>query len=301
MSEPRLGASEFQRLLGQSRRTVFWALDEGSGPWELEPGEAPASGADWFFMVSFQRTGSSVAALILNRHTDVYCGQAHLILPLFMTVLHSRLLIAPDMWFSVRYLKKIPVTPTNVRELMDAWRRCVSDKRIFGDKGEMYHQYFGAACTGVFPDCKFVLTVRHPLDTLSSYIQQPWAAYMRADGNREAFLEGMRDRAREMLAGNAAWRNRAEVIEFERLYSEAEFRSTFSRVFTHLGADPTGYDWEGGWALCQHRLAFGRWERDREVLEFMDWLETRDDQLHRLLASGAYYLDDDLGEAPRSS
>ena len=298
MSEPALAMSEYQRLLEQSRRTVIWALD-GAGPWELEPGEAPAPGADWFFMVSFQRTGSTAAALVLNLHPDIYCGQEHLVLPLFMTLLHSKLLMSPDLWFSVRYSKKIPATAVNARALMDAWRSCVSDKRIFGDKGEMYHQHFGGACGAVFPGCKFVLTVRHPLDTLSSYIQQPWAAYMRGGDNRDNFLESLRLRAREMLTGNAAWQHRAEVITFEELGSEAGFQETFSRVFAYLGADPDGYNWDAGWRLCRHRFTVGRWKHDPEMLEFMNWLEARDEPLHHALATGAYYLDDPQAATPR--
>jgi hypothetical protein len=297
MTEPALTMSEYQRLLAQSRRTVDWALD-GAPPWELEPGEPAAPGADWFFMVSFQRTGSSVAALVLSLHPDVYCGQEHLVLPLFMTILHSKMLISRDLWFSVRYTKKIPATAVNVRALMDAWRSCVSDKRIFGDKGDMYHQYFGGACGAVFPGCKFVLTVRDPLDTLSSYIQQPWAAYMRDGGDRDTFLENLRLRAREMLTGNAAWQHRAEVIEFEELGSEAGFRATFSRVFAHLGADPDAYNWDAGWATCRHRFTVGRGKYDQEILEFMDWLEGRDQPLREALAAGAYYLDDPQAATP---
>jgi hypothetical protein len=177
---------------------------------------------------------------------------------------------------------------------MDAWRGCVSDKPIFGDKGDMYQQHFGATCAEVFPGCKFVLTVRHPLDTLSSYIAQPWAAYMRADGNRDAFRENIRSRVREMLTANAAWRERAEVIEFEQLRTEDGFLSTFVRVFLHLGADPRRYNWKTGWAACRHQTAFGRWERDPEIGDFMSWLAQRDPPLHELLASGAYYADGGL-------
>jgi hypothetical protein len=289
MTVPPLAMSEYQRLLGQSRRSVIWALDDAP-PWELEPGDAPPAAPDWFFMVSFQRTGSSVAALALSLHPDVYCGQEHLVLPLFMTFLHSKVLISPDLWFSVRYTQKIPASAANARALMDAWRTCVSGKRIFGDKGDMYHQHFGGACRGVFPGCKFVLTVRHPLDTLSSYIQQPWAAYMR-DGDR--FHHNLRDRAREMLTGNAAWRADAEVIEFEQLTSEAAFRATFTRVFAHLGADPAVYDWNAGWALCRHRFTVGRGKHDPEITEFMEWLEQEDQPLHAALESGTYYLECD--------
>lgn len=297
MSEPALPISDYQRLFEQSRRTVIWALD-GAGPWELEPGASPAPGPDWFFMASFQRTGSTAAALVLGLHPEIYCGQEHLVLPLFMTLLHSQLLMSPDLWFSVRYSKKVPATAGNVRALMDAWRSCVSDKRIFGDKGDMYHQHFGDACGAVFPGCKFVLTVRHPLDTLSSYIQQPWAAYMREGGNRDTFLENLRLRAREMLSGNAAWRGRAEVIAFEELGSEEGFRATFSRVFAHLGADPDAYHWDTGWGLCRHRFTVGRWKHDQEMLEFMSWLEARDEPLHRALSDGAYYLDDPQAATP---
>jgi len=290
MSEPRLSPADYQQLMSKSRQTVFWALDDAAGPWELEPGEPAAPGGDWFFMVSFPRTGSTVASLILNLHPDIYCGQEQMVLPLFMTVLHSRLLLAPDMWYSVRYSKQIPVTAANVRALMDAWRGCVSAKRIFGDKGVMYHQHFGAACSAVFPGCKLVLTVRHPLDTLSSYIQQPWAAFMRNDPQR-TFVEHIRSRAYELLTGNTTWREQAEVIDFEQLGSEAGFRSTFSRIFAHLGADANGYEWDSAWALCRHRFTSGRWQYDTEILAFMDWLEHRDRKLHRLLADGASYLD----------
>jgi hypothetical protein len=114
---------------------------------------------------------------------------------------------------------------------------------------------------------------------------------MRSDGNGDSFFAHMRGRAGEMLQGNTAWRERAEVIEFEQLNSAAAFRTTFERVFTYLGANPEVYDWDGGWALCKHKLAFGRWERDPEVLGFMQWLQPRDEQLHRRLASGSPYLD----------
>ncbi len=160
---------------------------------------------------------------------------------------------------------------------------------MFGDKGVMYHQHFGDACTRVFPGCKLVLTVRHPLDTLSSYIQQPWAAFMHNDPQL-TFHEQMRLRAYELLSGNTKWRHQAEVVEFERLGSEEGFRSTFARVFSHLEADTNGYEWDTAWALCRHRFTSGRWKYDAEVLAFMDWLAQRDPDLHRLLAAGAYYL-----------
>jgi hypothetical protein len=295
MTEPaRMPPLEYDRLVAESRRSVIWALDGAQGPWELEPGEPPADGADWFFIVNFPRTGSSVARMILNRHPEIFCGNEHLFLPLLMTVLHSKLLLAPELWFSVRYSKKIPVTAANVRELMDAWRRCVSERRIFGDKGEMYYQHFGGACREIFPGCRFVLTVRHPLDALSSYIHQPWAGYMRESGTREAFFEQLRARAREMLTANTVWRDRSEVIEFEELATEEGFQATFTRVFTHLGADPGAYDWPGGWALCRHRQAFGRWERDTDIREFLDWLDARDESLHEVLTAGSRYLDADL-------
>jgi Sulfotransferase family len=289
MNKPAVAPSDYRQMAEQSRREVIWALD-GAPPWELEPGEAPAPGPDWFFMVSFQRTGSTAAALVLGLHPDIYCGQEHLVLPLFMTLLHSNALMAPDLWFSVRYSKKVPATAVNVRKLMDAWRSCVSPKPIFGDKGDMYHQHFGDACGEVFPGCKFVLTVRHPLDTLSSYIQQPWAAYMRDGAVPEVLFENLRLRAREMLSGNATWRGRAEVVEFEALGSEDGFRATFARVFACLGADPERYDWETGWKLCRHRFTTGRWKHDQEILAFVDWIAKRDAELHGALISGSYYV-----------
>jgi len=283
-------ALAYQQLLSDSRRTVFWALDDQQ-PWQLEAGGAPvADGGDWFFLVNFPRTGSTAAAEILDLHPEICCGNEQQVLPLLMTILHSRLLLAPELAGSVRYTKQLPVTAATVRALMDAWRSCVSGKRLFGDKGEMYHQRFGEPCAAIFPGCRFVLTVRHPLDALSSYVRQPWALYLRFDGH-EAFQQALRRRAREMLTANAAWRERAAVIEFEALATEAGFRATFARVLAHLGADPAAFDWDAGWARCRHAGAIGRGRGDEELEEFMRWLEPRDGELHEALARGAYYLE----------
>ena len=60
-------------------------------------------------------------------------------------------------------------------------------------------------------------------------------------------------------------------------------------VFTHLGADPDGYDWDAGWSLCEHASAVGRWHQDSQILDFLAWLEREDPGLRVLLESGAYY------------
>lgn len=283
--------AEYQLLLARSRTTAFWALDDAGDPWTIEPGgEPPPPAPDWFFVVNFPRTGSTAAAAILDLHPDVCCANEHHVLPLLMTILHTRLLMVPELWTSVRYTKQLPATAATVRTLIDAWRSCVSPKPIFGDKGEMYHQHFGPACAEVLPGCRFVLTVRHPLDTLSSYIQQPWTVYLRMNGAGDPFFEQLQRRAREMLAGNAAWRERAEVVSFEDMADEGQMRATFTRVLEHIGADPQRLDWDAAWALCRHSGAVDRWRRDAEIVAFMTWLSERDPELHELLQAGARYL-----------
>jgi hypothetical protein len=72
---------------------------------------------DWFFLVNFPRTGSTVATHILNSHRDVYCGNEHQTLPLLMTILGSKLFMSPELWFAVRYTKQLNITPRNMRQL----------------------------------------------------------------------------------------------------------------------------------------------------------------------------------------
>lgn len=284
--------AEFMRAVGETRRTVFWSLDRDRAVWEFDgDGAPPADGSDWFFVVNFPRTGSTAAAKVLSGHPEMYCGNEQNVLPLLMTLLHSRLLMAPDLWESVRFTKQIPVTEVGMRRLMDAWRANVSDRRLFGDKGDMYHHRFGPACKAVFPGCRFVLTVRAPLDALSSYAAQPWAVYLYLEGDRAGFFRALREQARLMLARNAEWRGKAAVVEFERLTSRDAFVAVFSDVFVHLGADPTVYDWDAGWALCRHAEVVGRWREDRQILGFLDWLEQEDPQLRAVLESGAYYAE----------
>jgi hypothetical protein len=281
------------RLLGENRRTVFWSFDEGPA-WDFEEeadiqAEPPAPAPDWFFVVNFPRTGSTAVADVLNRHPDVFCGDEQQVMPLLMTVLHSRLMMAPDLWESVRYTKQVPVTPWRIRKLMDAWRACVSDRPLFGDKGEMYHFRFGPACRSVFPGCRFVLTVRNPLDALSSYVAQPWAAYLHLDPDRDKFFGILRDRARWMLEMNQAWRSEAVVVEFETLTDREQYVEVFTRVLEHIGADPSLHDWDAGWARCRHRDAVTRWKQDRQMLEFLDWLDHGDPELRDVLETGSYY------------
>lgn len=269
---------------------VFWDREERNA-WEFDDtDEIPPAAPDWFFLVNFPRTGSTVSARVLNRHPDIHCGIEEQVLPLFMTVLGSKLFMSPKLWSSVRYSKRIKITPKNMRRLMEAWRACVSEKPLFGDKGEMYYGPFGEACEKVFPGCRFLLTVRDPLDTLSSYIDQGWAGYMRDDADREALLNNVATKIHGILHQNARWKTRAHTIRFEDLLSRDGFEETFTRVFDYLGADPERYDWEAGWSECRHGPAVGRWRRDEVMVEFMTWIEERDPKLHSLLKKGYWYL-----------
>jgi hypothetical protein len=274
-------------------KNVQWHLDERRRVWEFESnGEPPPDGSDWFFLVNFPRTGSTVGAEILSAHPDIHCGNEEHVLPLFMTVLGSKLFMAPDLHESVRYTKQIEISPRNMRHLLDGWRKCVSDKPIFGDKGEMYFSHFGNACADVFPNCRFVLTVRNPLDTLASYINQDWAYYLNMSGDRIQFFRNILGKATDMLEYNTRWRDKAEVIEFERLTTKEEFVETYARVFEHLGADPERYNWDQGWNRCRHKPAIGRWKQDPVIGEFMDWLRKQNEAVCSLLEND-YYLPDE--------
>lgn len=271
---------------------VYWQGDPDREPWEFDPDpETPPPAEDWFFVVNYPRTGSTVVARLLNAHPQIYCGLEHQVMPLFMSVLGSHLLMPPELWHSVRYSKRIEITPTNIRRLMDAWRSCVSDRPIFGDKGEMYFERYGTACSKVFPGSRTVLTVRDVLDTLASYSGQSWTAFLYEDHDDEASLwEHLRRRAYQILDRNRHWHEGSPTIVFEEMVRRESFEHTFRQVFEHLGADPTLFDWDAGFAQCAHHKAIGRWRQDPKITAFLDHLESSDPTLHGLLLDGITLL-----------
>jgi len=281
----------FGGYLAEIEQSVFWDLGAGRDVWDFDALDSrPSHGPSWFFIVNFPRTGSSIVGSLLNRHPDVYCGDEENVLPLFMTLLGSELFMSPSLSSAVRYKKAIDITPRNMRHLLEAWRSCRSSKTIFGDKSEMYYHAFGPACEAVFPGCKFVLTVRNVLDTLSSYIRQPWAAYLYHLPTQNAFFERLRAMAEDMLGKNAYWHAKAATVEFERLTSRDGFESTFAGVFEHLGVEAEAFDWNGGWTLCEHDRAVGRWRTDDDIGAFLEWFKGVDPALASLLERGDYYF-----------
>lgn len=279
-----LTAERYRAFLKSIEEPVSWQLPAERAVWDVEEdGEQPPDGSDWFFLVGHPRTGSSVAATLLCGHPEVYCGNEQQVLPLFMAVLGAETFFAPRLWFAARYRKQIAMTPANLRRLMEAWRRCVSDRRLFGDKGEMFYENFGPATARIFPNCRFVHTTRRPLDTLSSYINQGWAAWLE---DKADFNANLRDRARLMLLANAHWADRAEILDFEDLTERDRFEAALGRIFLHLRADPRLFDYEGAWPLCRHSGAMSRWRSDARIAAFLDWLRQEDAALHDLLLSG---------------
>ncbi|HVF59591.1 MAG TPA: sulfotransferase [Thermoanaerobaculia bacterium] len=278
--------------LGAAREAIFWRPDPGRAPWEFDTGDDPPPPApDWFFLLNHPRTGSTVASRLLSAHPAVHCGDDERVLPLLMTLLGSPLFMSQRFPHAVRYEKKLPVTPGRMRLLMDAWRRCVSDRPLYGDKGDAYYTHFGNACLRVFPGCKLLLTVRNPLDTLSSFLEQSWTAYLHHLYPDEAALFGaLRVRGWLMLAANRRWREQAVVVRFEELTSEERFRQIFGGVFSYLGADPGAFDWRAGWGQCRHAGAMGRWRRDERIGRFVAWLRGVDPSLHDLLVADEVYL-----------
>jgi hypothetical protein len=266
---------KFAASTNKYREHVFWQRDLHREIWQFEAvdDDFPPQAPDWFFVVNHQRTGSSVAV--------------HL--------------IAPHLIHAVRYRKSIAITPAHMRHLLEAWRRCTSGRPVFGDKGDMYYTHFGEACERVFPGCRFILTVRHPLDTLSSYLQQPWNSYLyRKYPEPEDFLRFLRSQALTMLRQNRVWRDRAQAIVFEEMSVREGFAGTFQRVFQYLGVDPEAFDWEAGWERCAHRTATDRWRRDPWITAFIEWLRREDPPLREILWSGVHYLPEtyvDAGQA----
>ena len=85
MSSPKKTYVEDLKNLTTS---VCWQLDDTRAVWEFDStSQKPPKAGDWFFLVNFPRTGSTVATHILNSHRDVYCGNEHQTLPLLMTIL----------------------------------------------------------------------------------------------------------------------------------------------------------------------------------------------------------------------
>lgn len=286
----------FMRKIQQE---VFWDLGQERKIWEFdEKSELPLASQGQFFVVNHPRTGSSITVKLLNAHPQIYCGMEDFILPLLMTLLGSPFFLLPRLPFPVRYQKKLALTPIRMRHLLDGWRKGVSDRPIYGDKGELYYSHFGDACQDIFPGCKFILTVRNPLDTLSSFIRQPWAIYLRFNDSPQMFHQALRERAYHILACNRMWKNKAMVIPFEEIVSLERFQEIFTRIFRHLDANPDLFDWEEGWAQCHHYSVIERWKRDSTIGDFLEWLKHQDTVLYDLLIQGDYYLPDTVVSPP---
>jgi hypothetical protein len=290
--EPNQRQRSYGAFLSGHRETVFWRRSPDREIWELEAAEDEAPDAsNWFFVVNHPRTGSSVTADLLNAHPRIYCGMEEHILPLFMAVLGSEMLIAPHLQHAVRYTKNTAISPRRMRHLLEGWRRGTSERPVFGDKGDMYYTHFGEACSRVFPGCKLILTVRDPLDTLSSYLQQPWASYLYKLYPEPADLyQTLRSRVFSMLELNRVWRERAEVIVFEDMVVPERFIETFQRIFRHLQVEAEEFDWEAGWKRCTHSTAIGRWRQDPRIASFLEWLLQEDPALREILLSGDRFL-----------
>jgi len=281
--------SSFSDYLVSVSETIFW--DHGDRePWDLETSQsAPVhDGASWFFVVSHPRTGSTAAVDHLNAHPAIHCGNEDHVLPLLATVLGSRLMMSAALWDSVRYRRMSPLTPLRLRLLLDAWRAGLSDRPRFGDKGEMYYGAFEPACDAVFPGCKYILTVRRPLDALGSYLSQPWALDVQTATAEEMYTR-LQARAWMLLERNLHWRERAVVVCFDELTSESAFREIWQGVFNHLDVDPSAFAWKQRWAACRYGEAMRKYDDHPTLVAFLEWLRTNDEPLYAVLRSGTCY------------
>jgi len=145
------------------------------GPWEVWQEESPPPPAfDWFFVLGWGRTGTSVLAQVLSEHSRVYCGVEECAVRSLLGLFTARRIYTLQSG-AIRYASDFfsPWTTAQLRALCEAWRSVRHpDAAVVGDK-DMCYWRIRELVRRVFPHCCLFWTVRNPLDWLSSLINLP--------------------------------------------------------------------------------------------------------------------------------
>jgi len=256
------------------------------GPWEapVDWSDTP-DGSDWFFLLGYGRSGTSVLSAMVSEHPEVYCGcEDHTIFSV-LGLLCTR-------WFrtqacdaiSYDWHRREPWSGRQLRCFAEAYRQAVELQtgrtiRLIGDKSPHYLERIDTF-RRLFPNCRFIYTARHPLDQLASLLNLPpgqstlqWQGDAHGARRLWEFVDLLGEQL--MLMTDAP---DVLVLRFEELFAEATMLAAMARAFTHIGADisQAGAEYQMPEDLrerlspyAQARSPVGRWRHDERVKDLV--------------------------------
>lgn len=204
-----------------------------------------------FFVVGTPRSGTTLARAILTGHPDVEIPGETGFLPRLLQLrwlwwgregvrsgVFTRLICANGRLAraglsrpEVRRLvdEDDPRTPLETVDLVYAELGRRAGATVVGDKTPLYIDHLPRLATA-YPDARFIQMVRHPLDTVSSLMTQPWGP----DDPLAAALQWDRS---QRAARRAALGGRLLTVRLEDLVADPA--PTVRDMAEHLGLSPT--------------------------------------------------------------
>lgn len=150
----------------------------------------PYDGSNRFFIIGIGRTGTTALRNLVSLYNDVWCAnEANFVFSILNLITTTCVVPFPGkprgivMWNVDRREnrmwppeEKYVWKASELREICEVWFEKESirnNANIIGDKSSAYLDML-PILRKVFPKCKFLMTVRNPLDWLSSYFDQSW-------------------------------------------------------------------------------------------------------------------------------
>jgi len=157
---------------------------------ELPIKENAPNASDRFFIIGIGRTGTTALRNIISLYDDIWCAnEANFVFSVLNIITTTCVVPVPGsspgiaMWNVDRRENRIWPPSENyvweaseLREICEVWFRKEAKRNnasILGDKSSAYLDML-PLIRKIFPKCKFLMTIRHPLDWLSSYFDQVW-------------------------------------------------------------------------------------------------------------------------------
>jgi len=256
------------------------------GPWDapVDWSDTP-DGSDWFFLLGYGRSGTSVLSAMVSEHPEVYCGcEDHTVLSVLGLLCTRWLRTQACDAISYDWHRREPWSGRQLRCFAEAYRQAVELQtgraiRLIGDKSPHYLQRIDTF-RRLFPNCRFIYTARHPLDQLASLLNLPpgqstlqWQGDPHGARRLWEFVDLLGEQL--MLMTDAP---DVLVLRFEDLFAETTMLAAMARAFTHIGADIS----EAGGAhpmpedlrerlspYAQARSPVGRWRHDERVKDLV--------------------------------
>ena len=287
------------------RSTIHFDPPNYNQLFNLPEGARPVpDAANWFFIRFTARTGSTIFSELLSLHPDVDCtNEADFIATVWPILITDRLSYA-HVDLGQKYLAYrggiISWDLYKFRGVMESIRSAASAKQFYGDKtgfirfGAPEVNQYNALFQKAFPNAKYFLMVRSPLDQVSSWINKNWALVI--SDNKEKRIADIHDKLKIIYRNNVYAKPHSDLIlEFEKFFTKDSMTGYLREAFSIIGANPSKYDYEEAWEACKHKGSYQRWKDDEQIAEYLDWLkETNNYELHNKLINEEYYLDKKL-------